>query len=1251
MFSFLRRASQFNRLAKSTKRQPLNSKPTKHLMLFESLEHRSVLSGFSVLNLNDSGAGSLRQAILSANSNPGADTISFNVAGTINLSSALPAITGEVEIDGSSAPGFTSAPVVEIDFRNYAGLQITTAGSGSEITNLALGKARGAAITLKSASNVVIAGNYIGLDLDGTTVQANTTQGIDLIKSSGNTIGGETAAERNVISGNKQNGIKLSGSSNNQILGNYIGTDATGALDRGNTYNGIWITDISNSNTVSEQNVISGNDANGVRISVKSKLNTLGGNYIGITAAGTAALGNSLDGVRLENATENLIGHSDPVASITYNDSDDVSVPVSAWQGIRAGDVDGEFLIAGTSNSDGLLYEGTIDGASGTSYLVNYPSAADTSVYGPENLDGADIRLVGSYRNADYATAPVTVNGFLFEGETGDLGTAGNYRQVNYPGAKFNYVHSTMGGLAVGNYDSAVDHGTHSLPLGPGHAYIYDIDSDTFLTDVVYPGSLSNTAYGIWHNGEGKYTIVGGYSLTPVNNLEDQDTPIGRAYMVDYDSTTDTFSNWASFSYPEGTNYVTHFEGISSVEKGVYTLNADSVQSGSSDPTQGSWVTVRREDDGTFGEATWVDLDYPVNDPETNISSSNAVYGNQVVGLVVGTEGPIPFQATINTQFQLSNVISGNGQNGVNLIGAHDNQIAMNYIGTDVTGMIDLGNLRNGIQLTSASARNLIGGEATGGNDPTNAIFVRPPQGNLISGNNQNGVLLTGRATQNQLSGNFIGTDETGSAALGNTLDGVAIVGASDNSLIGCTLLEDPFVFYNVLSGNGGNGLRVDDSNDTTIQANFFGIGADNDTAVGNGLNGVVIEGTSTRTTMGGPIPLGNVVAANTQNGIVVREKASYFTTYNTFAGLAAFSLNPNLGNGQDGMLITSTGSNILIRTNVITSNGDDGIEISGAARGVRVAGNIIGLNTDGMLPMGNVDNGVEVGGTAYNILVGGPQPTFNIIPQNTISANGNNGVAIVGKAHHVTVSNGYIGTDVTGKVALGNTNAGVLIGTGTYSNTIGSPDPDLPTVISGNLGNGIDLQGTRLNTIEGTLIGTDVDGLALGNGANGIRINSSNDNVIGRSPAKAGQSPASFANIIANNDDNGVSIESGARNAIFGNSIFSNDLLGIDLATGANANQAAPVLTSAVAKPLGMQVKGILNSKPKSTFIIQFFANDPSDPQGRIAIGSLAVKTNAAGLASYTFLGALPPAGFGSITATATDSLGNTSEFSAFAP
>ena len=109
--------------------------------------------------------------------------------------------------------------------------------------------------------------------------------------------------------------------------------------------------------------------------------------------------------------------------------------------------------------------------------------------------------------------------------------------------------------------------------------------------------------------------------------------------------------------------------------------------------------------------------------------------------------------------------------------------------------------------MSKGAVGNIVGGQATGGNDPTAGVIVRPPQGNLISGNRGNGVLITKGATQTLLSGNFVGTAASGDSALGNKQDGVAIVKANNNELIGCTFQQSPFVFYNVLSGNGGNGL------------------------------------------------------------------------------------------------------------------------------------------------------------------------------------------------------------------------------------------------------------------------------------------------------------------------------------------------------------------------------------------------------------------------------------------------------------
>lgn len=779
-------------IPKRSKSQKPQSKRIRPLLGLEQLEDRSLLSTLTVTNLLDSGAGSLRQAIMGANAQSQGATIAFSVTGTITLTTAaLPDITASVNIDGTTAPGFAGTPLVAVNFNHFGGLIFDAAAAGSRLGSLALDDATGAGVTIKGGGSMVVTGNYIGLGLDGTTAAGNSTDGLDLNATSGNLIGGTTAQARNIISDNGNNGVGLVSSSYNQIERNYIGTDVSGTLNRGNVANGVLVTGGSG-NVIggSTGNVISANHADGILLNGNTMGNNVAGNTVGLSADGTEALGNGSDGVGVQNASYNLVGHSNPVTTITYNNSNNVKPVVTLWQGIRSADTTGQYLISGTSGSNGLLFEGTIGGV-GTSYLVNDPLGANTSVYGPNNLGNGQIQVVGVYRPKTPGT--VVVNGFIFTGSTGDLSNPAKYTTIDYPGAVYNYVHSTMGGLAVGNYDSPIAHGMFNLPLGPGHAFLYNTVTNKFVGDIAYPGSLSNTAYGIWYNGGTSYTICGGYSKSAVNNFTNQDQPLGTAFLVDYDSGTGLFSNWASYSSPAGANYLTHFEGISSVQKGIYTLSADSVQSGSNAAAQGSWVSILRNTDNSFGNATYANLNYPGLDPKTNITSSNSVVGNQVVGIIIGSQGEFPYQATVNLGFQLSNIISANGGNGISLNSSTNNVAAMNFIGTDVTGNTNLGNVQNGVLITASSTGNLVGGTASGGNDPTGGIFIRPPQGNLISGNASNGVLINANAGFNALSGNFIGTTASGDAALGNTLDGVAILNASYNSLLGCTEPTDPW--------------------------------------------------------------------------------------------------------------------------------------------------------------------------------------------------------------------------------------------------------------------------------------------------------------------------------------------------------------------------------------------------------------------------------------------------------------------------
>lgn len=414
---------------------------------------------------------------------------------------------------------------------------------------------------------------------------------------------------------------------------------------------------------------------------------------------------------------------------------------------------------------------------------------------------------------------------------------------------------------------------------------------------------------------------------------------------------------------------------------------------------------------------------------------------------------------------QRSNVISANGGSGIHAEGSDGNRIANNRIGTTADGSADLGNGDHGVRLLNGADHNRIGGAAHAGNDPTKGEFQRPGQGNLISGNGLNGVLISDGSRNNRLMGNFIGTDATGTTAIGNSGDGVAIIKADHNGLIGTTRNQSPFIYYNVVSGNSGNGLRIRHSNAITIHANFFGLGANNATLVANGGDGALVEGNSSNIQYGGVIPLGNVNAGNAGNGINVTDHVRNFITFNTFAGLTAFGgIAPNQ---QSGIRISSNGGDNRVRTNVMAGNGQHGLHITGNAQAVWVDPNIIGLNTygteatysdgDQTISWGNNQDGIRVEGNARDILIAGNRRS--VIPQNTISNNDGVGIGIGGKARNVIVDETFVGLSSLGTTAFGNKQGGINVGAGSSGIQIGrAENPTNGNRISGNSGNGISL-------------------------------------------------------------------------------------------------------------------------------------------------------------------------------------------------
>ena len=444
-------------------------------------EWQGRLATYVVTNTNNSGAGSLRQAIIDANNNAGADIISFNISGTgthtIGLSTALPTITGTVTIDATTDDSFAAngnRPAIVLDGGyNFTGdgFVLTSTADGSVIRGFVIRKFSGDGIEIQAGSdNNVVAGNYIGrMTTSGTDLGSgneNTGAGIRVLGAN-NTIGGTTAANRNVVSGNSSYGILITGAAatGNVVSGNYVGLTAAGTATLGNSSDGVRVEASANNNTIggsttAHRNVISGN-SDGVQLTSTSG-NVVRNNYIGTDWTGTVDLGNTDDGVDLDsNATNNQILDN----LISGNNSD----------GIDLGDSGGD--------SSGTLIRGNLIGtqANGTSSLAN---------------TGHGI-LIG---NGGTVTS-ATIGGV----------NAGEGNTIAYNGGDGIYVSSgsgitIRGNSSFGNTGLAIDLGTNGVTVndtGDGDTGANALQNFPVLTyaytsgsTVVLSGSLNSTASG-----------------------------------------------------------------------------------------------------------------------------------------------------------------------------------------------------------------------------------------------------------------------------------------------------------------------------------------------------------------------------------------------------------------------------------------------------------------------------------------------------------------------------------------------------------------------------------------------------------------------------------------------------------------------------------------------------------------------------------------------------------------------------------
>jgi uncharacterized repeat protein (TIGR01451 family) len=291
------------------------------------MERRELLSTFDVTNTSDSPSpapNSLRWAILQVDADTSVDTIDFDIPGSgvqsISLTSALPAITNSVVIDGTSQPNFAGVPLIQIDGTSAgagaAGLVISA--GGSTVEGLALVGFSGSAISITTAGNNEIQENYLGISAATGHADKNG-EGISISGSSNNTIGSTTAGAGNLISGNGGAGIDVNvidgPSSDNLIVGNLIGTGPSGLTAIGNGGAGISIAGASTTQigtpATNFSNVVSGNAGPGIEVTSAAVVMTIQNNAIGVGIDGQTIVGNRGDGILWDGGPGGVIGGAD----------------------------------------------------------------------------------------------------------------------------------------------------------------------------------------------------------------------------------------------------------------------------------------------------------------------------------------------------------------------------------------------------------------------------------------------------------------------------------------------------------------------------------------------------------------------------------------------------------------------------------------------------------------------------------------------------------------------------------------------------------------------------------------------------------------------------------------------------------------------------------------------------------------------------------------------------------------------------
>ena len=457
------------------------------------------------------------------------------------------------------------------------------------------------------------------------------------------------------------------------------------------------------------------------------------------------------------------------------------------------------------------------------------------------------------------------------------------------------------------------------------------------------------------------------------------------------------------------------------------------------------------------------------------------------------------------------NVISANPGGGVGLqINCNNSVIKGNFIGTDITGTIALG---NGGGIGIQGNNNSIGGSSA-------------VERNIISNNGGSGIYLGPNSSNNSIQGNYIGVDITGTTAMGNANNGIEINGydfgtqtplPSNNNVIGGAIVGE----RNIISNSGSSSILLNlGVNDTIIKNNYIGTDVTGSANFGNSNSGIQIQGydftnkiivPSDRTIIGG-INAGNIISGSGNQGIQLNLGCNDTIIRGNHIGVDVSGL-VGIPNGQQGVQAagfdfnppgtlapcnnTTIGGAASGERNIISANFNEGIQLNTGVNNTVIKGNYIGVGADGVTALGNINQGINIFGndqaSSDGTIVGGSA----IGEYNIISANGNDGIFLQNNVNDSIIQGNYIGTDQTATVNLGNGIDGIQIagsnGSPCINNLIGGINTAEKNTIQYNNFFGIDIGGdVTTPDILNPVLGNSI----FLNGNNGIILHDNGNNL-----------------------------------------------------------------------------------------------------------------------------------------------------------